>query len=272
MPDSSDATFDPWKADLDLITEAAQEAADAAMQYFGNAPQTWWKNDGASPVTAADYAANDILIDRLRKARPDYGWLSEENEDDGERLNRETLFVVDPIDGTRAFMNGRKTWCVSVAVVHRGRPVAGVLAAPARDEIFTATLTSPARRNGAVILARPIENGETIEISASGDSLSKLPDDFRARAHRVDHIPSLAYRLAMVADGRIHATLVRPNSHDWDIAAAHLILQRAGGQLLDMKGNTVQYNGVLISHGVMCAAHKNGVRLLFDAASGAFGH
>lgn len=263
---------DPWKADLDLLLTAAEKAADAAMDYFGQKPQTWWKNDGQSPVTAADYAANDILINILRAARPNYGWLSEETEDDGSRLGYETLFVVDPIDGTRAFMNGFKMWCVSAAVVHRGRPVAGVLVAPALDEIFTATVHGAALKNGQPIAATVPGLNEQLSVSSPGDAYARLPELFRAGASRADHIPSLAYRLAMVADGRLHATLVRPDAHDWDIAAAQLILERAGGKLLRPDGSIVTYNGSSISHGALFAAHETAVDALLKAAEGIFSH
>jgi myo-inositol-1(or 4)-monophosphatase len=260
-----------WRDDLDLLLNAAGKAADVAMGYFGQEPQTWWKNNGQSPVTAADYAANDVLIDLLRSARPDYGWLSEETEDDGARRNFETLFVVDPIDGTRAFMNGFKTWCVSVAVVHKGRPVAGVLAAPALDEVFCATTSGPALRNGLPISVAALDKAP-LQISAPGDAFSRLPETFRTGARRVPHIPSLAYRIAMVADGRLHATLVRPDCHDWDIAAAELILMRSGGRLLRLDGGVITYNGDSISHGVLCAAHENGMEALLAAADGVFDH
>lgn len=263
---------DPWKADLELLLMAAEKAAGAAMDYFGQKPQTWWKNDGQSPVTIADYAANDILINILRSARPDYGWLSEETVDDGSRLDYETLFVVDPIDGTRGFMNGLKMWCVSAAVVHLGRPVAGVLVAPALGEVFSATANGLALKNGKPISAAVPATDEQQSVSSPGDAYARLPELFRAGASRADHIPSLAYRLAMVADGRLHATLVRPDAHDWDIAAAELILERAGGKLLRPDGSIVTYNGGSISHGALFAAHEADIDALLKAADGIFGH
>src|SRR6218665_2643841 len=133
-----------WQDDLELIRDAAAQAAEIAHGFFGRSPEVWWKNEGRSPVSAADFAANDRLQSVLLKARPNYGWLSEETDDDPARLSCETLFVVDPIDGTRAFINRENTWCVSVAVVHRGRPVAGVLAAPALGEEFYAQSGSTA--------------------------------------------------------------------------------------------------------------------------------
>jgi myo-inositol-1(or 4)-monophosphatase len=266
----ADAGTGQWDDDLDLLVEAATEAGEAAMGYFRNAPETWWKNEGRSPVTAADYAANDILIDRLRMARPSYGWLSEETEDDGARLGFDTVFVVDPIDGTRAFVNGLATWCVSAAVVHKGRPVAGVLVAPALGETFTAVLDGVALKNGFPISVRA--PADSVAIAAPAEAFRRLEADYLARARRVDHIPSLAYRLAMIADGRIDATLVYPQSHDWDIAAAELILERAGGRLAGLDGSRLAYNAASVKHKALCAAHRNALEALSSAAQAAFRH
>ncbi|NTJ41464.1 3'(2'),5'-bisphosphate nucleotidase CysQ [Agrobacterium larrymoorei] len=242
-----------WRSDLDLILDAAREAGRVALKFFRNDPEVWWKNGGHSPVSAADYAANDILEKMLRSARPDYGWLSEETTDDQERLSRNTLFVVDPIDGTRAFIGGKDTWCVSVAVVHKGRPVAAVLVAPAFEEEFTAVPDAPALKNGKPLSVASSQGG-IIQLAAPEDVIAKLPVDFRGSVRRVAHVPSLAYRLAMVSDGRIDGTLVKPNSHDWDLAAADLILQQAGGSLVDLDGKPLIYNRSSVSHAALCAA------------------
>src|SRR5690606_32518652 len=114
---------------LNLIRDAARDAAAIALRYFRKDPQVWWK-EGISPVSEADFEVDRFLRERLTAARPDYGWLSEETADNAERLSARRTFVVDPIDGTRAFINGLETWCISIAVVEDGRPVAGVLNCP----------------------------------------------------------------------------------------------------------------------------------------------
>ncbi|MGR6431885.1 3'(2'),5'-bisphosphate nucleotidase CysQ [Rhizobium sp. PAMB 3174] len=247
-------TSENWQQDIDLIVEAAREAGDVARSFWGQSPEVWWKNGGVSPVSAADYAANEVLEARLRPARPSYGWLSEESEDDPARLAASTLFVVDPIDGTRAFLAGRRTWCVSVAVVHHGRPVAGVLYAPAFGETFVAGPSGPATLNGSPITVDASRPGGPVRFATGSEMLARLADDFAADVERVDHVPSLAYRLAMIAAGRIDGTLVMRSSHDWDLAAADLILQRAGGQLVTLEGEPVRYNGASVSHGELYAA------------------
>ena len=243
-----------WQSDLALIADAAREAGAVAFGFFNQSPEVWWKNDDRSPVSAADFAANKTLETILRKARPDYGWLSEETEDDADRLSRETLFIVDPIDGTRAFLGGQKVWCVSVAVVHHGRPVAGVLYAPALEELYEAAEGGVALKNGSPFTVSNAGPEETSRIAIGEDLLKTFAPEFRDRVTRHKHVPSLAYRIAMVADGRLEGTFVKGNSHDWDLAAADLILSRAGGALVDLAGRPILYNRADVTHKILCAA------------------
>lgn len=253
-----------WSDDLALIIDAARMAGAEALRHFRQSPDVWYKNGGSSPVSAADIAANEILRSHLQRARPAYGWLSEESEDDETRLTRSTVFVVDPIDGTRAFVAGKDTWCVSVAVVHEGRPVAGVLVAPSLREEFSASAHGPAIKNGAVISVA-VNNGQMIQLAAAEDTLSKIDPIYRRSVKRIDHVPSLAYRLAMVADGRIDGTIVKRNSHDWDLAAADLILQQAGGKLAGLDAQSLAYNRMTVRHGVLCAASESALSGLITA-------
>lgn len=243
-----------WQRDLELISNAAREAGEVALGYFRQSPEVWWKNEGRSPVSAADIAANDVLATTLIAARPSYGWLSEETDDDPARLGSETLFVVDPIDGTRGFLSGQENWCVSVAVVSAGRPVAGVLFAPALGELFTAIAGGEAMKNGEVIRVSDDAPEKIERLAVSEEMLAGCDLAFRERVARVKHVPSLAYRLAMVADGRLEGTLVKKDSHDWDLAAADLILERAGGALTDLTGKPLVYNRAEVVHGELCGA------------------
>lgn len=243
-----------WQGDLALIADAAKEAGAVAFGFFNQSPEVWWKNDDRSPVSAADFAANKTLESILRKARPDYGWLSEETEDDADRLARETVFIIDPIDGTRAFLGGQKVWCVSVAVVHRGRPVAGVLYAPALEELYEAVEGGVALKNGVPFTVSAAGPEEMSRLAIGEDLLKTFPPAFRERVRREKYIPSLAYRIAMVADGRLDGTFVKGNSHDWDLAAADLMLACAGGRLVDLDGEPIVYNRAEVTHKVLCAA------------------
>ena len=164
-------------ADLALIEDAAREAGEIAMSFFRADNKVWHKH-GNSPVSEADFAVDRFLTETLRSARPDYGWLSEETEDSGERLSASRIFVVDPIDGTRGFIDGRREWCISVAVVENGVPVAGVLECPALSETFAAASGEGSRLNG-----RPLERLSGIgvlSVTASrklNDAIDPLEED-----------------------------------------------------------------------------------------------
>ena len=250
--------------DLALIEAVAAEAGELAMRYFRRDPDVWYK-DGNSPVSEADIAVDRLLRDRLMTARPDYGWLSEETEDDLSRLGDRPVFVVDPIDGTRGFLKGQDCWCVSVAVVRGGRSLCGVLACPARGEMFAADQSSPSTRNGQPIHVADPEQVKTI--AGPRRVIAKLPEDFFG-LERGPHIASLAYRLAMVADGRLTATLVKPYCNDWDLAAADLIVNRAGGAVVDIDGAPARYNRRDTTHGLLIAAPVGLLPRLRDAVSG----
>lgn len=254
-----------YAEDLDLLVEAAMAAGREALRYFRNDVQVWWKNGGTSPVTAADHAANDILLDRLRRARPEYGWLSEESEDDPARLGHDRVFIVDPIDGTRAFMEGRDTWVVSAAVTGHGRSLAGVLYAPSLDELYIADASGRVEKNGANLRIEP--HAGPVRVSAADDMIKRFTGGL-GRVERASRIPSLAYRLAMVADGRLDATIVKPDAHDWDLAAADLILANAGGGVRDVHGDAPVYNQETPRHGILFAARRDLLAPLVAGAAG----
>jgi myo-inositol-1(or 4)-monophosphatase len=241
-------------ADLALLRLAAAEAGRIAMGYFRRDPKVMWKA-GMSPVTEADLHADAYLRETLLAARPDYGWLSEETADTPERLSRRRTFVVDPIDGTKAFIDGRDMWCVSVAIVEDGKSLAGVLDCPARAEVFEAQSGRGSRLNGLNLgLNVP---GEQPRIAGAKAFLNAYEGVTGQKPEHMHHIPSLAYRVAIIAAGRMDATFIKPNAHDWDLAAAALILSEAGGELLRADGTTPEYARLDTTHGVLVAGHKS---------------
>lgn len=220
------------------------------MSYFRKNPEVWLKG-GSSPVSEADYAADKFLRETLLAARPDYGWLSEETVDDAARLKARRTFIIDPIDGTRGFLDGRSEWCVSAAVTEGGRPLVGVLECPARNETYLATIGAGAFKDG-----KPLGIGAPRSPALVGGPVSMInamPAHVRDRVKRSEYIPSLAYRIAMVADGRLDATFIKPNSQDWDLAAADLILHEAGGAILDDEEASPTYGGRETVHGSLVA-------------------
>lgn len=250
MPAADELHTGDIAADLALLVEAAQEAGQIALRFFRKDPEVWLKG-GNSPVSEADYAVDAFLRRTLLAARPDYGWLSEETIDDAARLSAHRTFVVDPIDGTRGFLEGNTRWCVSAAVVERGRSIAGVLECPARSETFAAGRGGGAFRNDLQLTIGASQ--PNLKIGGPKELFDGLPDAWRVRSLRAGHIPSLAYRIALVAEGSLDATFVKPNSHDWDLAAAELVLHEAGGSLLDARGSRVTFAGPDIRHGALVA-------------------
>ena len=134
--------------DLPLLIEAAHAAGREASVFVGPLAVSWEKPENAGPVTEADIAVNELLISKLRAARPDYGWLSEETEDSAERLSKDTIFIVDPIDGTRSFVAGSRTWAISIAIAQQGRITAAVVFLPLRNKMYAAGLGIGTTLNG----------------------------------------------------------------------------------------------------------------------------
>jgi myo-inositol-1(or 4)-monophosphatase len=242
--------------DLELLIRAAREAGTIAMSYFRRDPQVFWK-EGNSPVSQADLAVDGYLRDFLLSARPKYGWVSEETASEPPQGGETRFFVVDPIDGTRSFLRGEATWCVSLAVIEAGRPIVGVIDAPVAAEVFSATTRGLPLLNGRPLSldargVAPVEDGRLVV---------SVPDAVRLRMREEDRdalefhkaIPSLAYRLAMVAAGRLAGTIVHPRANDWDIAAADLLIERAGGALLNERGERHLYKLNPRRHGLLVA-------------------
>ena len=214
-------------------------AGDIAMQYFKSENQVWMK-PGDSPVSQADFAVNEYLEKHLLVARPDYGWMSEETEDTKARLEKQRIFVVDPIDGTRGFINGSDKWCISVAIVENGKPVVGVLQCPVLDEQYCAVAGVNTTLNGNDI---SVTRSSKIKQVTGSQKINDLVNaSLKGEVAAKQFIPSLAYRIAMVANAQIDVAFARPGAHEWDIAAADLILSNAGGALVDLQGNTLEYN------------------------------
>ena len=251
--------------DLELIARIAAEGAALAMRHWRRDPEVWYK-EGGSPVSEADLAVDALLREALTGARPDYGWLSEEASEDQRRraANGERCFIADPIDGTRAYLEGAETWGVAVAVVENGRPVAGALVCPALDLSFHARRGGGATRNGRAIAVG--EAAERPRMAGPKSWLTKMPDGYEKRVHRVPYIPSLAYRIALVADGTLDGTFVRPSAHDWDLAASDIVLSEAGGALLTETGEPPRYGADDPRHGWLVAGSAAQLPHMLDMA------
>lgn len=232
----------PEPDDLHLLREAALAAGRVATSYAGATAARWDKPSGAGPVTEADLAVNDLLANALQTARPKYGWLSEESEDTGARLSCQNTFIVDPIDGTRSFVEGSRTWAISLAVARAGSPRAAVVYLPQRDLLFAA-----AAGRGATLNDRPLRVTGAATLEGSAVLAARPTLDPGHWPHGVPPIarhyrPSLAYRLALVAQGRFDGMLTLRASWEWDIAAGCLLVTEAGGRVSDRLGGALHFN------------------------------
>lgn len=229
--------------DLSLLIDAARMAGRVATSFGGGTAQRWDKPGGAGPVTEADLAVNDLLHSVLRLARPDYGWLSEETEDNQNRLSKEHVFIIDPIDGTRSFVEGSSTWAHSLAIAKNGVVTAAVVYLPMREKLYAAGLGAGATLNGKPIAASEILHLSDATVLAAKPAMSAghWASDNEPTFKR-SYRPSLAYRLALVADGRFDAMITLRRSWEWDIAAGALIVSEAGGTCSDQQGAALRFN------------------------------
>ena len=241
--------------DLTLLSDAARAAGDIAKHYFQKGPKAWDKGGTAGPVTEADLEVDRMLSCDLCTARPSYGWLSEETEDSTDRLSNEHVFIVDPIDGTRAFIEGELHWAHSLAISRSGRIQTAVVYMPMLDLMFTATNDGGAYLNGVRIMvsARSETQGANILSSKANFQKEFWPGGFPdlKRSFR----SSLAYRLCLVANGEFDGMLTLRPTWEWDVAAGCLIVSEAGGLATDQTGvkpvfnsKVGQLNGIVASN------------------------
>ena len=240
--------------DLELLIEAARASGEIALRYWKQSPKVWEK-PGEGPVTEADIAVNNMLLERLRTARPSYGWLSEETPDTDERLDCEHLFLIDPIDGTSAFIAEDSSFSHSLAIARNGVVTAAVVYLPAKDRLYAATLDGPATCNG-----QPIQCSDRAGITGATLLTPKAnlaPELWQGPVPEVTrHFrASVAYRLCLVADGGFDGMISLRQAWEWDIAAGALIADRAGASVTNRLGAPLHFNAELPrSNGVLVAA------------------
>jgi myo-inositol-1(or 4)-monophosphatase len=237
----------------DRLAGAMREAGALALKTFRGEIKSWTKGS-SSPVSEADLAVDALLRERLLGIH-DAGWLSEETEDDPARLRRPDVWVVDPIDGTRAYLAALPDWVVSAALVSAGRPAVGALYAPVTDELFLAVAGGGATVNGTPIAASAGDALAGARFSGAKRRLETLAA-VEPRIETMPRVPSLALRIARVATGALDGTIAAPNSHDWDLAAADLLVHEAGGLITTLTGQSLIYNRPNPVHGALVAAGR----------------
>ena len=237
----------PERDDLALLKSAVRSAGEIARKYYGTDFKRWNK-EGGSPVSEADLAVDKYLRETLLAARPDHGWLSEETTDDPARLKARRVFVVDPIDGTVAFLKQKPHFTICAALVEDGRPIAACVYNPIAEECFTAVTGGGAQMNGEPIHPSDRDRIEGCRMLGPKSNFTGWPE------MEISSYSSIAYRVALVAAGRHDAMVSLTVKHDWDLAAADLIVQEAGGLLSDEAGEKLVYNRPVPSQRASIAA------------------
>ena len=244
--------------ELKIAVGAAVKAGEIILKYYQSDYEI--KDKGfQNPVTTADHASDKILKEILINAYPDYGWLSEETLDSKSRLQKKKVWVVDPLDGTKEFIEGVPHFVVSIALVDTGRPILGVLHNPVTKEIFTAYKGMGAKLNDKLIKCNVKKHTNQMVILNSRSETDKgLWNKYQDQFARFKAVGSVAYKLGLTAagEGDVFASL-RPKN-EWDICAGNCIINEAGGKLIDLNGNQRVYNldDTLIQPGLIAGENK----------------
>jgi len=237
----------------DLLEAAVREAGALALDWFGRAPKVWDKSPG-HPVTEADMAVDALLRERLM-AVPGIGWLSEESLDDPARLSCREVWIVDPIDGTRAFIKRRPEFTIAAALVRDGAPVLAAIFNPATDEFFAASKGNGATLNGVAMKPSAVTNlhGARMLGAKSLYTHPKWPEAWPPVI--TEQRNSIAYRACLVASGQFDGAVSLTGKSDWDLAAADLITHEAGGVFCRHDGAAFRYNEPAARHAsiIVCA-------------------
>jgi myo-inositol-1(or 4)-monophosphatase len=237
-----------WRSDLELAYAAALAAGDVAMGTFGTVHQVSHKAPG-QPVTPTDREIDLLLHHRLLGGRPEYGWLSEEIADSPDRLTYRRVWIVDPIDGTRAFIDGEREFSISIGLLDDGQPRLGIVHAPALGETLWAVRGAGAWW-GSLTAARRVQ---VRPLPGEGERFTALASrsDYRSgrlapldKVARITAMGSTAYKLARVAAGREHAYVTPAERSEWDVCAGALLVEEAGGVISDGRGAPLAYNGM----------------------------
>jgi myo-inositol-1(or 4)-monophosphatase len=245
-----------FSADLDLALGAARAAGDTILRFFRRSTEVHYKEPG-QPVTEADLAADRLLKRLLLETRSEYGWLSEETADSPDRLDTSRVWIVDPIDGTRSFIDGHPEFAVSIGLAEAGKPVLGVVYNPATDEMYHALAGGGAFRNGDPIRVS-VTSALPGSMFASRSEIRRGEFASFQTGWTVQPLGSTAYKMVRVADGSGDVFLSRGPKSEWDVCGAALIVAEAGGQVSDAAGAALHFNradphlsGVLATNGML---------------------
>ena len=244
--------------DLSLIEKAVRRAGEIARRYYGQEYRRWSKSRG-EPVTEADLAIDHFLRGCLESARPEYGWLSEETGRDPARSGADRFFIVDPIDGTTAFLKQRPHFSISVGVAEHGHAVAGAVYNPITEEFFSAAEGGGARLNGEPIHVSTRAALAGCHVLGQKEMIAHpvSPNAPFWPEMQIESRSSIAYRMALVAAGSFDAAIVLSPKHDWDMAAGDVIVREAGGIVTSRDGHPLRFDGPnVVQRSMICAGPK----------------
>ncbi len=227
-------------ADARLLADTVREAGALGLSLARKPGLRRWTKPDGSEVSEGDLAINDLFAQRLRAARPSDGWLSEETPDRPDRLAQQRLWIIDPIDGTRAFLDGGGHWCVAAALAIGGRPVLACVYRPVADEFFTAMAGAGATLNGERLTIADEGSLAGARIAGNRKALASLAPAGIA-ADTSGALP-LQLRLAHVAAGRLDGAVSIGRRNDWDLAAGELLVIESGGAVSGVSGEGYVYN------------------------------
>lgn len=225
-----------------LAEHASRQAGKILLQYYKSEYEIRDKSYH-NPVTTADHAADEYLRTYLTRETPDFGWLSEETVDSESRLEKEYVWVVDPLDGTKEFIEGVDHFVVSVGLVQNGEPVMGYLYNPVRDELIHTNLDGGVNINGDTAkLHRAANLKEVSCVNSRSETKRGLWESWKSTFRELIPIGSVAYKLGLVGSGREEFFVTLRPKNEWDLCAGHAVLKQNGGALKTVYGEPVTYN------------------------------
>jgi len=230
-----------WQQHHKVLCDAVREAGELALQLFNAGVASWDKTDG-TPVSEADLIVDNLLARKLRGATPDFGWLSEETAREDASRSKSHVWVVDPIDGTSAFVGGSKQWCIGACLLSHGRPVAAAAFAPAQNRFYEAVIDAGARLNGKVMQISDKSGLDGSKFVAHKSALNESKWNNPVPQINCAMTTSLILRHCVVAAGEYDGAIAFGKKNDWDLAPGDLIVHEAGGRTLDLAGNRFTYN------------------------------
>jgi myo-inositol-1(or 4)-monophosphatase len=242
---------------LKLLLEAADNAGQIALEFFKKNPKVWYKDADQGPVTEADIKINEMLIKKLQCARPEYGWLSEETEDNQERLSKDYVFIIDPIDGTRSFIDGHENYACALGISFKGQMQTAVVQMPSLNKIFWANIGQGTYENGKKVTVSSQTDITQSSLLTAKPNLDPSLWPGGVPPVKQAYRSSLAYRLCLAANGSFDAMVTLRDCWEWDIAAGDLIVREAGGKVTDRLGNDLHFNNCIPKRPGVLAGSKS---------------